>query len=177
LRELALILQKDASGKAVTAFPTEYRYRQEHQDSNFVIKAECFNESEIDENLQELLDDYRKPYIRAANDLTPTEFEAAENKSHAAKQILEAAFGTTELGFDEENNRQPAFDPETAKDESEGAYERILGQIRQWGRALQWPTDMQDGKWEARAETAEEVRELVEPFTQRGLWVFVRITR
>ena len=104
MRELALTLNKDASGKAVTAFPTEYRYRQEHQDSNFVIKAECLNEKEIDENLQELLDDYRRPYIRAANDLTPTDFEAAEHKFHAAKQILEAAFGNTEFDFHEKGN-------------------------------------------------------------------------
>ena len=117
-----------------------------------------------------MLDDYRKPYIRAANELTPTEFEAAENKSHAAKQIFETAFGTTQ-------SSQPSFDPEAIKDESEGAYERILGQLRQWGRALQWPTGMVDGNWEASAETAEEVRELVGPFIQCGLWVFVRITR
>lgn len=175
--KLSTHCNQDASGKAVTAFPTEYRYRDEYQDRNFVIEAECLNESEIDENLQELLDEYRKPYISSASDLSPAEFEAAEDKSHVAKQILETAFGNTEASSNDERKQYQGFDLEAMKDESEGAYNRILCQLRRWGRELQWPEETEDGYWEAEADTADEVCELVRPFTDRGLWVFVKITR
>ncbi len=106
-----------------------------------------------------------------------TEFQAAQDKSHAAKQVFETAFGTTKSSHFGEIKRYPGFDLEKMKDESEGAHDRILDQLREWGRALQWPKEMEDGYWEAKADTVEEVSELVKPFTDRGLWVFVRITR
>jgi hypothetical protein len=122
-----------------------------------------------------LLDEYRKPYLSSASELTPAEFQAAEDKSHAAKQVFETAFGATKTSC--ENSKYSRFDPEMMKDESEGAYDRILRQLRQWGRTLQWPKEMEDGHWEACATTVDEVCELVKPFTDRGLWVFVKITR
>jgi hypothetical protein len=122
-----------------------------------------------------LLDEYRKPYLSSASELTPAEFQAAEDKSHAAKQVFETAFGTSKISS--ENSKHSRLDPEKMKDESEGAYDRILRQLRQWGRALQWPKEMGDGHWEAYANTVDEVCELVKPFTDRGLWVFVKITR
>jgi hypothetical protein len=100
----------------------------------------------------------------------------AEKRSDAAKQVFETAFGKTR-GSLSGNKQEPMLDLEMMKDESAGAYEQILSNLRKWGRELQWPKEMADGYWEAYAETAEEVRELVEPFTGRGLWVFVRITR
>jgi hypothetical protein len=125
-----------------------------------------------------LLDDYRKPYLRSASGLTAGEFEAAEEKSHAAKQVFETSFGSMKtLSQSNSTTQYPCLDLETMKDESEGTYDNVLRQLRQWGRELQWPEDMESGYWVAKADTAEEVSELVKPFTDSGLWVFVSITR
>lgn len=125
-----------------------------------------------------MLDDYRKPYLRSVSELPEGEFEATEKKSHAAKQVFETAFDSIKtLSQGQSTTQYPCLDLETMKDESEGAYDDILLQLRQWGRELQWPEDMESGYWVAKADTAEEVSELVKPFMDRGLWVFVTITR
>ncbi|KAF7514202.1 hypothetical protein GJ744_004527 [Endocarpon pusillum] len=174
-----MLTSKDASGKAVTAFPTEYRYREEAQEAQFVIKAECFNDSEMDCHIQELLDEYRQPYMASANELPEAEYKVAEDKSHAAKQVFETVFGNTEMFFHDTGEHYNDLDLnlETMKDESEGAYDRILLQLQHLSRTLKWPEDMVDGIWEDKTATAERVSELLQPWIDSGLWVFVKIAR
>jgi hypothetical protein len=69
------------------------------------------------------------------------------------------------------------LDLETMKDESEGGYEKILLQLREWGRALHWPGDWKDGHWADVANIVEMVNQLTKPLIDRGLWVLVKITR
>ncbi|ERF68129.1 hypothetical protein EPUS_06941 [Endocarpon pusillum Z07020] len=167
----------DVSGKAVTAFPTEYRYREEHQEAKFVIKAECFTDSELDDHIQELLDEYRQPYMASAKELSEVEYKMAEDKSHAAKQVFETVFGNTEMFFHDTGDHYSDLDLESMKDQSEGAYDRILPQLQHLSRTLKWPEDMADGLWEDKSATAVRVSELPQPWIDSGLWVFVKIAR
>jgi hypothetical protein len=159
----------------VTAFPTEYRYREEHQEAQFMIKAECFNDDEMRFHIQELLDAYRTPYLPSASELTQAEFEVAEDKSVAAKQVFESAFAIPET--DDGSGKYPRLDLETMKEKSEAVYDEILQQLCKVGLALQWPTEMENGFWRAEASTANDVNQQLRPFINRGLWVFVKIAR
>lgn len=131
----------------------------------------------MDDHIQELLDDYRRPYMGNAGDLEDDEFKAAEDKSRTAQHIFETAFGNTEIFFHGTNEHHPDLDLETMKDESEGAYDRILQQLQQLRLTLRWPEEMVNGRWEQKADTVDDVKELLKPFSERGLWVFVNITR
>ena len=131
----------------------------------------------MDDHIQELLDDYRRPYMSNAGDLEEDEFKTAEYKSHTAQHIFETAFGNTEMFFHSTSEDRPELDLETMKDESDGAYDRILQQLQQLRLTLQWPEEMVNGLWEEKADTVDEVKELLKPFSELGLWVFVRITR
>lgn len=105
------------------------------------------------------------------------EFEAAMDRSDAARDIFETAFGITETSPGGIRKGSPCLDLERMKDKTEGARDMVLVQLRQWACALQWPTEMENGHWEAKADTVEQVAELLRPFTDRGLWVFIKVTR
>lgn len=161
----------------MTAFPTEYRSSQEDQDSRFVINVECLNKDEVDDHIQELLDEYRKPYLCNLTELTEAEYDTATTKSSAAQQIFKTAFGMSEFSSKDLSEPYPDLDLETMKEESQGAYDAILSELRRRGRAFEWPVEMKNGNWEAKADTVEEVSELMEPFMVLGLWVFVKLAR
>ena len=138
---------------------------------------ECLTGRELDEHIQELLDQYRKIFLSSASELTPTELEVAEDISFAAEQVFRTALGLTATSVQGASQPYPGLDLEAMKAEHEGAYDEILGQLLQLGHALSWPSGMKDGLWTAEAHKASEVNELLTPFIDQGLWVFVKITR
>lgn len=131
----------------------------------------------MDDHIRDLLDEYRKPYLNSAAELTQAEFEAAEDKSIAAKQVFESAFAITETSFHDQSEQYPGLDLKTMKEKSDADYDEILRRLRTLGRALPWPAEMENGFWKAEARTAGEVSEQLKPFIDRGLWVFVKIAR
>src|SRR5947207_4209180 len=136
---------KGSAGTAETAFATEYRYQPAHNAPQLIAVAYCLNSEEIDENLEELLEDFHKPYLPNRNELTGDEFERATNRSDAAKSIFQTAFG-----------RIDDFDIERIAYE-DGGYERALECLKRWARQLEWPTGTCNGKWEASATTARKL--------------------
>jgi hypothetical protein len=146
----------------VTAFATEYRYQPVHGVPQFTAVAYCLNAEEIDENLEELLEDFHKPYLPNRNQLTGDEFEAATNHSDAAKSIFQTAFGR----IDDFNIGHIAYE--------DGGYERALECLKRWARQLEWPTGTCNGKWEASATTARKLQRQMKPFLSLGSWPFVK---
>ncbi len=151
-----------SAGTAVTAFVTEYRYQRERDDPKYTIVASCLNIDSIDENLGELLEDFRKPYLIKPDELTATEFEAAEDRSEAARTIFETAFGKMK-GF--------SLDLVTYE---EGGYDAAFQVLKGWARQLAWPAETQNGQWQATADSEEECQAKTKPFINLGLWPFVQ---
>lgn len=160
----------------MTAYATEYRYRKQNQEAEFMIQAECLNDDEMAIHIQELLDDYRAPYLPGASELTGAEFEAAEDKSVTAKQVLQSAFAIPEISNDR-SYQSSGLDLESMKEASGDVYKKVLRRLRKLGRALPWPSGIEDGSWKAEVSTAKEVNQQLRPFIDRGLWVFVKIMR
>jgi hypothetical protein len=146
----------------VTAFATEYRYQSAQNAPKFTVIAYCLNAEEIDENLGELLEDFRKPYLIARDELTTDEFKAAEDRSEVAETIFQTAFGR----FDDFDIEKVAY--------GEGGYESAFRCLKQWARQLTWPTGTKNGQWEASANTEEKCQRKTEPFLSLGLWPFVK---
>ena len=151
-----------SAGTAVTAFITEYRYQPERDGPNYSIIASCLNNASIDENLGELLEDFRKPYLVGPDELTATEFEAAEDRSEAARTIFETAFG-----------KMQGFSLELVTYE-EGGYDAAFQVLKGWACQLEWPAEIQNGQWQATADNEEECQAKTEPFLNLGLWPFVQ---
>jgi hypothetical protein len=146
----------------VTAFATEYRYQPVHDAPQFTAVAYCLNGEEIDENLEDLLEDFHKPYLANRDELTRDEYEAAENRSDAAKSIFQTAFGR----IDDFHIGRIAHE--------DGGYERALECLKRWARKLEWPTGTCNGKWEASATTARTLHRQMKPFLSLGTWPFVK---
>jgi GTP-binding protein EngB required for normal cell division len=148
-------------GNAVTAFVIEYKYKRESQTSTFLVEASCLRPEEIDKQLEELLQQYRFPFICTPSDeLSADEYNAAEKKSETAQCILVAAFSSFE-----------GFDLESFKHQGEKVSLDIL---LAYSKRLQWPEGMRDGEWSGTAETVEECHELTMPFMDNGLWPFIQ---
>lgn len=160
--ENALKGLQGSAGTAVTAFATEYRYQPAQEAPRFTVTAYCLNSEEIDENLRELLEDFRKPYLINRDELTAEEFRAAEDRSEAAKTIFQTAF----VHFDD-------FSIEKVKYE-EGGFENAFECLKTWARQLKWPDSTYNGKWEASANTERECQRKTTPFLTLGLWPFVK---
>lgn len=151
-----------SDGTAVTAFATEYRYQPAHDAPKFTVAAYCLAAEEIDENLGELLEDFRKPYLISQNELTAEEFKGAEERSEAAKTIFETAFGR----FGDFRLEKLEYEP--------GGYERAFECLKRWARQLNWPAGTHNGRWEASANTEARCQQKTEPFLNLGLWPFVK---
>ena len=160
--ENALKWLQGSAGTAVTAFATEYRYQPAREAPKFTITAYCLNLEEIDENLRELLEDFRKPHLINRSDITADDLKAAEDRSEAAKTIFQTAFGN----FDD-------FSIEKVVCE-EGGFENAFECLKTWARRLKWPSGTHNGKWEASANTEQKCQRKTAPFHNRGLWPFVK---
>jgi hypothetical protein len=160
--EHALKGLQGSAGTAVTAFATEYRYQPAQEAPKFTVTAYCLNSEEIDENLRELLEDFRKPHLINRSELTADEFKAAEDRSEAAKTIFRTAFGN----FDDFGIEKVAYE--------EGGFENAFECLKAWARQLKWPSGTHNGKWEASANTELKCQRKTAPLLNLGLWPFVK---
>jgi Dynamin family len=153
-------------GSAVTAFPIEYAHKTREQTSDFTVTATFLTSEEINEHLGELLQDYRRPALAGLEELTPTEHEAAENRSETARNIFEAAFSSMD-----------SFDLKSLDYTGEEEHTKALSLLHSWAASLRWPPNLQDGKWQGVANTTSQCANLVNNFVDQGLWPFLKEMR
>ncbi|KAL1878541.1 hypothetical protein VTK73DRAFT_7882 [Phialemonium thermophilum] len=161
-------------GSACTSIATEYRQKRREQRAAFVVEVEYLSAGEIEEHIRELLWSYRRLYLPGVNASSTTEadYRTYERESEQAWSALEAAF----------RHKGSEFTPETAKDMSEGAQERLLRKLTEWASEIQWPRSPTgsggvDGFWTATASTTQECVELTKKFMHDRYWPFTKIIR
>lgn len=111
---------------------------------------------------------YRKFYtsLVQSNETKAKDFEQYERQSAEAWSALEAAF-----------QHRSEFNEQFLQDQSEGAFEKLRGQLIEWACDIQWPTSDTDGVWRATANTAAECCEQTAIFMGDRYWPFTKIIR
>ncbi|KAL8696199.1 MAG: hypothetical protein Q9224_002922 [Gallowayella concinna] len=163
------LAHKGDHGSAVTSFVTEYHRRSPYHSAPFTIEVEYCNPEEIDEQLHELLVSYRELYQPGLEkELENNEqlYREIETKSGVAASTLESIFP-----------KRPEVTPIHLRDESEGAFERIYGELKRLAALIEWPSGAVNGKWEATASSASECHDKVAHFMEQGLWPLTNIVR
>lgn len=156
-------------GSAVTSFVTEYHRRSSQHAAPFTIEVEYCNETEIDEQLHELLVSYRELYQPGLEkELENNEglYREIETKSTVAASTLQSIFPD-----------HPEVAPTQLRDQGEGAFERILHDLKRLASLIQWPSDAANGKWTATATSPSECHDKVAYFMEKGLWPLTNIVR
>ncbi len=152
-------------GSAVTSFVTEYRHRSKQQKPAFTMEVEYFNETEMNEQLHELLWSYRQLFtIEDETDVKARDYEQMEGESALALATLRGVFGS-----------RPETEPEFLR--AKNAFDSILCHLKDLARAIQWPEGAKDGKWSSTAETAGQCHDQTGAFMKEGLWPFTKIVR
>ena len=153
----------------MTSFVTEYHRRSYRHEAPFTIEVEYCNEAEINEQLHELLVSYRELYQPGIeNELENNEqlYQEIEKKSTVAASTLQSIFPD-----------HPEVTPNQMKDQSEGAFERILQDLRRLASLIEWPKDAVNGRWTATAANASECHDKVAYFMRKGLWPLTNVVR
>lgn len=159
------IKRKGDQGSAVTSFVTEYRHRSKQHKHAFTMEVEYLNETEINEQLHELLWSYRQFFtIDKETDVNARDYEQMERESALALATLRGVFGS-----------RTETEPESLQ--AKDAFDSILSQLKGLARAIQWPEGAKDGKWSSTAETAEHCHDQTGAFMKEGLWPFTKIVR
>ena len=124
-------------------------------------------DSEIKEQLRELLWSYRSFHIRDPDDKgMRADEEKMESKAKLAWNTLKAVFGS-----------RRELTETYLKDSSEGAEDRIQQQLKLWTESLQWPGNSHQNGWLRSAETREEYKKQMQPFSTGTLWPFMKVIR
>ncbi|KAL8773729.1 MAG: hypothetical protein Q9209_001497 [Squamulea sp. 1 TL-2023] len=163
------LAHKDDHGSAVTSFVTEYHRRSSQHAAPFTIEVEYCNQAEIDDQLHELLVSYRELYQPGlGSELENNEhlYREIEKKSGVAASTLQSIFPD-----------QPEVAPAHLKDEGEGAFDRILNDLKRLASRIKWPSDAANGRWTATASSATECHDKVAFFMQQGLWPLTNVVR
>ncbi|KAI4276084.1 MAG: hypothetical protein L6R38_005746 [Xanthoria sp. 2 TBL-2021] len=148
LLDIPDLAHKGDHGSAVTSFVTEYHRRSSQHAAPFTIEVEYCNETEIDEQLHELLVSYRELYQPGLEkELENNEglYREIETKSTVAASTLQSIFPD-----------HPEVAPTQLRDQGEGAFERILHDLKRLASLIQWPSDAANGKWTATATSPSE---------------------
>ncbi|RYP86399.1 hypothetical protein DL770_004904 [Monosporascus sp. CRB-9-2] len=157
------------TGSACTSVVTEYRQKtKEHSAAPIIIEVEYLAKDEIAEMVRELLWSYRQLFLPGVeSDATSAaDYARYTRESEQAWSALEAAF-----------QHQSRFSKEMLRDMSEGALERIQGQLIAWTNDMEWPDGGEAGYWRSTASNAEECREKTGLFMQDRYWPFTKIIR
>lgn len=129
------------------------------------MEVEYFNETEINEQLHELLWSYRQFFtIDKETDVNARDYEQMERESALALATLKGVLG-------DRTETEPAFL------QAEDAFDSILNRLKGLARAIQWPEGAQNGKWSSTADTAEQCHEQTGVFMKEGLWPLTKIVR
>ncbi|KAL8846664.1 MAG: hypothetical protein Q9221_008271 [Calogaya cf. arnoldii] len=169
LLDIPDLAHKGDHGSAVTSFVTEYHRRSSQHTAPFTLEVEYCNETEIEEQLHELLVSYRELYqpgLEEALENDPSVYREIEKKSAVAASTLQSIFPD-----------HPEVAPHQLRDQSEGAFERILDELKRLASRIQWPTDAVNGRWTATATTSSECHEKVAYFMEKGLWPLTNMVR
>ncbi len=153
----------------MTSFVTEYRYRLRQHSVPYTIEVEYCTDTEIDEQLQELLVSYRdrwRPGLEQELDESEKEFQNIEKRSEVALATLESIFGQV-----------PEIDSQRLRDFTDGAFEGLHEDLKFLARGLRWPDGAENGRWATTAVDAEECQEKVGIFMENGLWPLTNIVR
>lgn len=118
--------------------------------------------------IQELLWSYRQLYLPGveSDETSEQDYNRYMRESEQAWSALHAAF---------KHKRQ--FTKKFAQDMSNGALERITGQLIEWAQEIEWPAGGVDGFWTSTAQTADECVEHTKLFMQDKFWPFTKIIR
>ncbi|KAL9621176.1 MAG: hypothetical protein Q9204_008138, partial [Flavoplaca sp. TL-2023a] len=135
----------------------------------FTIEVEYCNEEEINEQLHELLFSYRELYqpgIEKELENNQQLYQEIERKSTVAASTLQSIFPD-----------RPEVTPSQMKDQSEGAFERVLQNLKRLASLIEWPADAKNGRWTATAASAAECHDKVAYFMKKGLWPLTNVVR
>ena len=123
---------------------------------------------EIEELITDLVWNYRKIFLPETeqNIVSPEDYTRYQRESEQAWSALEAAF-----------KHQRMFKTDFLSDMSEGALQRVTGQLIQWAQEIEWPEGGNTGIWKSTVNTAEECCEKTSIFMQDRLWPFTKIIR
>ncbi|KAL8884624.1 MAG: hypothetical protein Q9215_007377 [Flavoplaca cf. flavocitrina] len=163
------LAHKDDHGSAVTSFVTEYHRRSLRHEAPFTIEVEYCNEAEINEQLHELLVSYRELYqpgIEKELENNEQLYQEIEKKSTVAASTLQSIFPD-----------HPEATPIRMKDQSDGAFEQILENLKRLASLIEWPADAKNGRWTATAASAAECHDKVAYFMKKGLWPLTNVVR
>ncbi|KAG4437321.1 hypothetical protein IFR05_007217 [Cadophora sp. M221] len=155
-------------GAACTSVVTEYRSRLPQHSAKYTIEIDRMTDSEIEEQLQELLWSYRFYHITDLDDIGMGADEQArlEAQSKLAWDTLKAAFGS-----------KRELTETYLRDPGDGAKERIQNRLKEWSSTLRWPRDSHESGWLGSAETADECKSQTQQFKIGNLWPFVKVIR
>ncbi|KAL5315379.1 hypothetical protein ACEPPN_016246 [Leptodophora sp. 'Broadleaf-Isolate-01'] len=155
-------------GAACTSVVTEYRSRLPQHSARYTIEIDRMTDSEIGEQLRELLWSYRFFHITDLDDIGmgADEQTRLEAKSKLAWDTLKAAFGS-----------KRELTETYLQDPSDGAEQRIQTRLREWSSTLRWPDDSHESGWLGSAETAVECKSQTQQFLAGNLWPFIKVIR
>jgi hypothetical protein len=122
---------------------------------------------EIEDLIKELVWSYRQLYLpNVEQEASDEDYKRYQAESERAWSALEAAF-----------RHRREFRKEFLRDQSAGAADKIIVQILDWTKDLDWPAGGNNGVWKSTAETAEECCEKTAVFMRDKLWPFTKIIR
>ncbi|QKD53759.2 uncharacterized protein FOBCDRAFT_260326 [Fusarium oxysporum Fo47] len=162
------VAQTGDIGSACTSVVTEYRQKKAGHTAPITIDVEYLSAPEIRDMIQELLWSYRQLYLPGveSDETSEQDYNRYMRESEQAWSALHAAF---------KHKRQ--FTKKFAQDMSNGALERITGQLIEWAQEIEWPAGGVDGFWTSTAQTADECVEHTKLFMQDKFWPFTKIIR
>jgi hypothetical protein len=135
------------------------------------VEVEHLDQTQIKDQIKELLWSYRKLYLPNSEDgnVSAEEYEKAQRESEVARCSLDAVF-----------SHNSGYNPHFLQDMSAGAEDRITDQLIQWSSELQWPNGGETctaGLWKSTAQTADEACEKTDAFMKTKLWPFTKVIR
>ncbi|KAF4335290.1 hypothetical protein FBEOM_10865 [Fusarium beomiforme] len=162
------VAQTGDIGSACTSVVTEYRQKKAAHTAPITIDVEYLSAPEIRDLIKELLWSYRQLYLPGveSDETSEQDYNRYMRESEQAWSALHAAF---------KHKRQ--FTQKFAQDMSNGALERITGQLIEWAQEIEWPAGCVDGFWTSTAQTADECVEHTKLFMQDKFWPFTKIIR
>ncbi|KAH7323547.1 hypothetical protein BKA65DRAFT_70778 [Rhexocercosporidium sp. MPI-PUGE-AT-0058] len=155
-------------GAACTSVVTEYRLRLPKHSAKYTIEIDRMTNSEIEEQLRELLWSYRFFHITDLDDqgIRADEQARLEAQSKLAWDTLQAAFGP-----------QRELTETYLQDPSDGAENRIQNKLKEWSSDLRWPDESHESGWLGSAETVDDCKNRTRKFLTGNLWPFIKVIR
>ncbi|KAK2732662.1 hypothetical protein FQN57_002583 [Myotisia sp. PD_48] len=156
------------NGRAVTSFVTEYRYPRDEHISDRALEIEYLHGADLDQELIQLLADYREPFAPhcSRKDIPAEEYAELERKSDSAKISLTQAF-----------SMHVDWDIEKLKGFESDSYEQALTCLRRWARLIEWPEGVHEGRYSATAKDIQHQKILIDRCVSNSIWAFIKIVR